>query len=519
MLIEPPDPDPPPGWDSTDDGAIWTLLDPPEPEAIEGPRCAAPLLVTIGQPEDDAQLYLDLETDGLISLTGDESVATDVARSILTELALSPLAETLRVIVVGDLVGDADVSVLEHLTVVNTWEDITDDVAAWAGQSHQALSDNGWPNSFIGRAHDPDHDALVPLAVVADQPPPSGLHDTLRTSLPSTVAVVVVGAFDGACATVRCEPDTLTFEPADIACPPQELNGDELADMCRLLVTPASPEEQTLIDLLVAEHSGSSNGSEPATPGGSNPAAHPAEPPDYEVLVRLLGDICVEGGKPLKPKATAVAAYLAMHRSVTTERLEEACWFGSDGTSHRKRLRDVMTECRDALGSHHFPANRSGTYDVGPGVRTDLELFDWHVQAAADLEPAGAVAHYRAALDLVTGKPFSYPNAARASFGWVDFEHHSTTWEYRIATIAQACAELYLELDQPTEAIGVLRRLAQAVPLNSTVVEALMRAHLANDDRAGAEAVYREHAAALQQAQLGDPDDTIEQLRFDLQRR
>ncbi len=39
---------------------------------------------------------------------------------------------------------------------------------------------------------------------------------------------------------------------------------------------------------------------------------------------------------------------IALHRAVTTERLEEACWFGSDGTSRRKRLRDVMTECAPA---------------------------------------------------------------------------------------------------------------------------------------------------------------------------
>lgn len=176
-----------------------------------------------------------------------------------------------------------------------------------------------------------------------------------------------------------------------------------------------------------------------------------------------------------------------------------------------------MTESRSALGSQHFPANRSGTYVAGRRVCTDLDLFEWRVQRAADLEPTEAVEHYRAALDLVTGKPFSYPNAARASYGWVDFEHHSTTWEYRVARIAQACAELHLDANEPEEAIGMLRRIVQAIPLNSCVVEALMRAHIAKDDSAGAERVYQEHATALQQAKLGEPDDSIEQLRLSLQ--
>ncbi|MCZ7537876.1 MAG: LysM peptidoglycan-binding domain-containing protein [Acidimicrobiia bacterium] len=526
ILLDQPDPNPPAGWAGTDDGAVWTLEEPPDPDdPYDGPLSPAPLIVTIGQPEDDAQLYLDLEADSLLALTGDPDVATNLARSIVAELALSPLAETLRVIAVGDVV-DPDAKVLEHLTVVDCWEGIAEDLLAWASQSHEALAENDWPNAFVGRGHEPDHDALVPLAVVADRPPPIEVVDSLRTSLPSAVAVVVVGAFDGAVATVRCEVDALNFEMVDLACTPQEVAADELAAMCRLLVATDSPEEQQLMDELRAEHAAaaSTNGSEPVADSGhagDRETAAPvlSEPPTYDVLVRLLGDITVEGGKPLKPKASAVVSYLALHRTVTTERLEEACWFGSDGSSHRKRLRDVMTEIRDALGSQHFPANRSGAYVAGPQVRTDLDLFEWHVQRAADVEPGEAISQYRAALDLVTGKPFSYPNAARASYGWVDFEHHSTTWEYRVASVAQACAELCLDAGEPGESITMLRRVVQAIPLNGPVVEALMRAHLASDDRAGADRVYQEHANALQQAKLGDPEDTIEQLRLDLQSR
>ncbi len=265
----------------------------------------------------------------------------------------------------------------------------------------------------------------------------------------------------------------------------------------------------------------SSNGAEPVEGDGqprsdNGPPDTPDGLPDYDVLVRLLGDIAVEGGQPLKPKATAVVAYLALNRAVTTARLEEACWFGSNGTSHTKRLHDTMTESRSALGSQHFPANRSGRYVVGSRVRTDLELFDRHVRRAADLPPDEAVEQYRAALDLVTGKPFSYPNVARASYGWVDFEHHATTWELRVTGVAQACAATYLDAGEPAAAIAMLSKLVQAIPLNSALVESLMRAHIAADDHARAESVYKEHASALEQAKLGDPGDSIEQLRLDV---
>ena len=521
ILLDQPDTNAPAGWSSTDDGTVWTLVEPPDTDdPYDGPLSPSPLMVTVGQPEDDAQFYLDLEADGVLALTGDLDVATNLARSIVTELTLSPLADTLRVIAVGDVV-DPKANVLEHLTIVDTWDGHAEDLVAWATQSHTALVQNSWANAFVGRGHEPDHDALVPIAVVADRPPPDDLAAALRSVQPSAVAVVVVGEFQHALATVRCEDDALNFDMIDLACSVQELEADELAAIASVLVATDNPAEQELMEQLRAEFEApaSSNGTGPADGDELfDPIADESAdaPPGYDVLVRMLGDITVEGGEPLKPKATAVVAYLALHRSVTTERLEEACWFGSDGTSHTKRLHDTMAESRSALGSQHFPANRSGKYVVGPRVRADLDLFDWHVQRAADLPADETVEHYQAALDLVIGKPFSYPNAARASFGWVDFEHHATSWELRVAGVAQACAASYIDAGQPSGAIAMLGRVVQVIPLNSAVVESLMRAHIADDDRAGAESVYQEHAAALEQAKLGDPEESIEQVRLDL---
>jgi DNA-binding SARP family transcriptional activator len=237
-----------------------------------------------------------------------------------------------------------------------------------------------------------------------------------------------------------------------------------------------------------------------------------AAPPEHDILVRLLSDIAVEGGKPLRPKATSVVAYLALHRSVSTERLEEACWFGADGVSHRKRLRDTMTECRDAIGSQHLPPNRGGTYTAGPGLGTDLDLFEWHVDQASRTPPDLGLEHYEAALALVRGKPFSYANAARASFGWVDFEHHATTWDHRIAGVAQAAAGLLIDARRYDDATVLLHRVVRAIPLNSSVVEALIGACLERGDLRGARAVYSEHATALRQAGLGEPGASLETL-------
>lgn len=65
----------------------------------------------------------------------------------------------------------------------------------------------------------------------------------------------------------------------------------------------------------------------------------------------------------------------------------------------------------------------------------------------------------------------------------------------------------------------MLRAIVHAIPLNSAVVESLMRAHVANDDSASAENVYREHTAVLEHAKLGDPTDSIARLRLELSTR
>jgi DNA-binding SARP family transcriptional activator len=521
VLLDKPDLEPPAGWTAEGAGLVWTLdgevdLD----EEAGGSMCPAPLLVTIGQPDDDAQIYLDLEVDGVVSLAGDIEVARDLARSMLTELALAPLADTLQVIVIGDLV-EPDASHLDHIQMVETWDDIAEDLIFWAGESSGALQENGWANTFLARGSEPDHDALVPIAVIATKPPPPELLAALLETRPSAVAIVVADEFEGAAASICCTAEALTIDDIDLSFVPQQVDADELQAMARLLVfddSPAHPPQGGQADPAASEvgDDDHTQENEQIDAAETVDASERSEPPEYEVLVRLLGDIRIDGGtKQLNAKPTAVAAYLAIHRELTADRLEEACWFGSDGTSHRKLLLDAVSECRAALGRTHFPSNRHGTYRVDAAIRTDVELFEWHVGQAARQEGAEAMESYRSALDLVTGRPFTYPNASRRSFGWVDYEHHATTWEHKVTNVAKAFTELCLDIGRHEEAIDQLRLLLQAIPLSGDLVAALMRTHLATGDRAAAEALYQEHAKALDLAGLGDPDESVERIMAD----
>jgi len=543
VLLDHPWPVAPEGWTVEGDGELWSF-DPAAGDTSPTTDCAAPLLVTLGQPDDGAQLYLDLEADCLIELTGDQGQALNLARSVVTEVALSPLTDTVRVIVVGDLLGVV-ISSLEHVAVVDHWKEVEDDVAAWAEQSHGALVTSEWPNTFVGRGVDPDHEALAPLLVVSSEPPPEALADKLVANRPASLAVLVAGEFPAAACTIDCQPDSLTVADLDLSCVPQSLDADFLAAMIRLLDSTDVPAAATMDDpeiestpleycesdevdgsevvLDIRERDAAAIdqpelfsevvGRERADGGELDDAAHEQAEPDFEILVHFLGDVRVEGGSTLTPKPTAVVAYIALHGSVTVEALEDACWSDPSKGSLRKRLKDVMTECRTSLGSHNLPVAKGGRYVVGPGVMTDTKLFELRVARAASQPAAEQVETYRSALDLVTGKVFTYPGRAGASFGWIDVENLISQWEVKIQGVALQCIETYRSIGAPEQAAEVATHVLAALPLNTPLTEALMRAHAESGQLVAVETVYQAHVDGLARIHKADPENATQDLR------
>jgi DNA-binding SARP family transcriptional activator/nucleoid-associated protein YgaU len=494
----------PPGWSTVDDGALWTL-DHPVDQCLENPICTTPLLVTIGRPDDGGQLYLDLEAERVVSLVGDQEVIRAVSRAMLVELALTPLAETLEVLVIGD-VAPTEVSDLGHVTLIATWDEVADDLCAWAEQSHDAIAEKGWPNAFLARGVEPYHDALAPIVVIADEPPPSRLLDQMRVHPMATLTIVANGAVEDSTA-IDCHPDCLTIVDLGLECTPYLMEPEILEAVIDLvhepeqLPAPTTPEGHL-------PYGPPAPGIEPDPDGDDTAIAEP----DYDIVVRVLGDIRVEGGDPLAAKQTAVVAYIALHATVSADKLEDAVWASPTTTSRRKRLANTISECRAALGRHHFPPASDGRYRAGPGIITDVELFDRRIRRAAGQCPAEAVDTLVAALDLVTGPLFTYRATDRASFAWVDVENWASTWELNVAAVGQRCADLLVDVARCDEAADVARRILGIMPTHAGLTESLMRAHFANGDRLAVRRVYEEHVGALLALDLDEAADSTTEL-------
>jgi DNA-binding SARP family transcriptional activator len=428
-------------------------------------------------------------------------MAHNVALRMITELALTPLADNLQMIVLGGTIDPA-VARLDHVTVKQCWDDVAEDLTAWAEQSHDALSTHDWPNAFVARGADPHHDALAPVVVIAAEPPPPAMLDDLRSRTPAAVAVVVTGPVEGPATVLNCQPDELTLVDVGLACSPDPMEPDALQSIVTLLDTADEPPPEQLTPT--------------ESPAGAHVENTTATEPDVDVMVRLLGDIRVEGGEQLLPKQTAVVAYIALQGTVSAERLEDAVWAGPSTTSRRKRLANTLSECRAALGRRHLPVATDGRYSLGTGVATDTELFDLRVKRAANQPPEQAVETLRSALDLVTGRLFSYRNAERHSYAWVDVENWQSTWDLKVAAVAQHCAETYIDLGRPGDAVTVALHALDAVPVQTGLTETLMRAHAANGDRVAVQRVYQAHVTALQKLGLDDPEPSTTDLLDEL---
>lgn len=492
---------PPSGWEAVSADGVWS----PQGGALAAATAdasPAPLLVTLGQPDDGGQVYLDLEAADVTALTGDPAVARDVAQTMVAELALSPFADGLDLIVIGDGLTTPDAASLDHVRTATGWNDVAGELLAWITQTRDALAINGWPNPFVARAIDPGHDALAPLAIVAGEPPPEEMLEHLVHAQPAVAGIVVIGSVAGAL-EVDCNADRLLVPRLGLEVTPHPLTDQSITDIVALLEDPV--DEPLVID-------------EPTLFTDIDESRAEVDPGEVDVMVRVLGDIHVDGHPDLTAKQTAVLAYIALHGNVAADRVEDAVWAAPTGGSRRKRLANTMSEVRAAIGRHHLPAAADGRYTTGPGVSTDAHAFDHLVRRAASEPPDAAAATLRAALDLVTGPVFTYRTAERGNYTWVDLENLVSTWELRVAAVAERCTDLHLELGRAADAADIANRALGIIPTHTGITEALMRAHAATGDRLAVQRVYQAHASALEHLDLDDVADSTTELYQQLAR-
>jgi DNA-binding SARP family transcriptional activator/nucleoid-associated protein YgaU len=483
----------PAGWRPEASGTAW-VRPAPCPSSDPARQSTSPALVSLGRQDTMGQLYLDLESEGLVSITG--NAARALARSIALELATSPLADGVTVQVIGDIdLGEG----LDRVRQTGSWDELADDALSWAHQTRSLLAANRWPSPQAARAVTDRPDDLAPLVIIAteevDDERFAALCSTIGEALVPVVVVAVGHAAEGGL-LIETNGDELRVPSLGLSCAVQAVSTDTAAAVERLL---ASADDAPAQLSLISDDAPGDDADEPEVTCDG-----PYTDPPFDVLVKVLGEMEVVGGRrPLSPKQAAVVTFIALHSPTTAERVEDAVW-SAPTASRRKRLANTISDARPALGADHLPVAYDGRYRVGPRVKTDLEVFERRLSYVRTQDPESAIETLRGALDLVTGPVFTYRNADRSSYAWVDTENWISTTELKVTDTAEDLAERYLEQDDFDGAIWAARRGLTASPTHTRLTQLLMRAYFAAGDGKAAERVYESHVSALEQLELDD---------------
>lgn len=492
VLLDGASPSAPPGWDAEASGKVWACAR-PVPH-VQTPTDTTPTLVTIGA-EQDATVLLDLEAAGVVTIGGTGDGVTALLRSVQLELQHRAHPSTVAQLIVGNGI-DANGDGIRH---ADAWEDVEARALAWAKQSHEVLSAHQIPTTFAARGAKEPLDAIAPMVVICTEHVPAGdSFDELCTLSAQGAATGILARSDQPVTGslhIHVDSGELSIPALGFVGCAQGVEAEAARDVAQLVVA-AEQAVEPVASLVDAP--------EPPEPQASDYC----EPPTA-VVVRVLGDIEIDGHDELKAKPTALLGFIALHPGCTTETLLSRVW--TPPSESRPNLYNYVTQIRTAIGADHLPPSENGRYRVGPHVRTDLELLERRIEHARGQGPAAAMETLRGGLELVRGPVFEYRRGDRASFTWVDLEDWVNRSEPVVIKAALSLSEMATEQGDTELGKWAARRGLLASPANSQLTDALIRCCIADDDLNAAEEVFLSHARALEQLELGDPEpSTIE---------
>jgi hypothetical protein len=507
ILMDRAEPAAPPPWRPEASGLVWVL------DATDGTDLAVPdddppplpALATIGAGE--STLHIDLEAFGVVSLTGDPEACRGLARSIVTELA-ARADGTMAIEVVGDPLASAP-DRLPGVRQVAGWDDVN---PARVGQLIDEVEAGRWPHTFAARASGRRAHAWVPFVwatSLVDHPHQRQAVDTVARRPGASSVIVVVGADAGAGLRIDLDADgRFTIADLGLSGQAQGLDAptlDQAADLlddaehlpvAQTLTFPAPDEPAPPSEPATRREASAAPDTVPAGPGLVDDGGGYHDP-DFEVLVRVCGDIHVEGGiERLANLETAVAVYVALQGQTTVERIRDAIWNGT-AVSH-KRVRNVISNVRGTLGNAIRWVDE-GRVAAGDTMVTDLELIRRRLAyAARQPDPAAKAATLHGGLEWVTGRVCTYP--ATGGWTWIDLENWIPQVESLVGTLACDLARLYLDLHNPEAACWAASQGIDATGQREHLTVLLARGYEQAGDAPAARAAlasYLSYAAEL----------------------
>ncbi len=470
-------------------------------------RIPCPALVT-GRTDDASVLHLvSIEVGGPFCLEGSRAERSEALAFVALELSMSPWGRQLEVSLIG---SDGPFPPALPVAMGVDPEEVIGAAHLRRLQRRRLMDTHGWMT----------------------------LHDARRASTEPVWNTAVV----------LCGPAV----PTDVETELGELAQDQLAGLAMVTVGAAAGNRQlqlalpqAALSLPVRGHGareaidGLINGAAELSPAdsidGSGLAVPPprrSAPPEAKVRppveglgeapspladtvgpcieVRVLGPVEIAGSTRPFSRAWAreLVVYLAMHPNGAANDLwSTALW--PDRLLASSSLHSTASVARRTLGvdpdgSDHLP-RAHGRLQLGPYVTTDWVRFD-------DLAERDDPSNWRAALDLVRGRPFDGLKAT----DWLVLEGIGPAVEARVVDTATDYAEWCLDTGNPSGAEWAARRGLLASPYDERLYRVLLRAADAAGNPAGVEAAMAELVRLV--ADDVEPFDAVHPETLDLYR-
>jgi DNA-binding SARP family transcriptional activator len=225
-------------------------------------------------------------------------------------------------------------------------------------------------------------------------------------------------------------------------------------------------------------------------------------------------------------RAVELVAYLSLHRPdvVTSDRLRTRVLGSSDADAAAKTLFNIAHAARRAMGvDEHgdplFPAgSRNGFYQVSERVTVDVQRAAALAAAGcSQADPDAAIAHFRAALELVEGEPLAN---ALSGYSWWEAEGHGGRIAAVLVDAACSMAALACDAGRFGLARWGLERARLVEPYSETLSRAAMRLAAAEGDADRLRLEWRDCQRRVDALDPGSsPSSRTESLYGELSRR
>ena len=480
-----------------------------------------PAMAHLGLTPNDlgemAELFIDLEAIGLLTVDGSPEDSAVILRAIAAGVSVSPMSETAHIIVTGlemvDL-GHPSVTPADSL-------DAALDLAASAVGATAAMTAGG-PSTFVLRARHQGGEAWEPAIVFAsgvdsDSDATGAVSDSDLVDLTADggrgLAVVVDRVVAGSAWSIRSTNSSWRLLPLGLELTPIGLTSDDVGRIETLLRESDRPllEPRSMVSTV------SSNGA----------AAHPGMiAPDLEwtLMVRILGPVAVVSSDGAtaefeRSKALELVAWLSQHRDRSTRSgARTALWetnvrdatFANVVSDARRNLARLTAPAdgEEWLGrtlTEHLPLHRR--------VVTDADVLRDRLDATSGLRSDAAIEVLRPALELIRDVPFS-----GTSYLWPDTEGITSRLTLLTTSAAAVLAGHYLSLSNTDGVFWATGQGLKVLPGHEELISLRMRAHGRQGDLAGVRHEWDSYERVLNSEAWsdGEPSPKLVALRREL---